>query len=188
MEKPAEHLTAGDMTLRRMRPEFADELHALIEDARDRLSPWLPWAAGQQLDGTRDYLEKSVTMWDDDVHYNYVIFWRGEMAGGCGLMTRQGPGRLEIGYWLGNAAEGHGVASTASRLLTEASFAIDGIEHVEIRHDALNERSGAVPARLGFTETSREPDEDRERITVIWELTRERFAELHRTSPNGQLS
>ena len=67
-----------------------------------------------------------------------------------GLMTRQGPGTIEIGYWVHVDEIGHGLATLASRALTNAALAIDGITTVYIRCDECNTRSAAVPRRLGY--------------------------------------
>jgi RimJ/RimL family protein N-acetyltransferase len=66
-------------------------------------------------------------------------------------MTRQGPGTIEIGYWVHVDEIGHGLATLASRALTNESLALPGITAVYIRCDERNTRSAAVPRRLGFT-------------------------------------
>jgi RimJ/RimL family protein N-acetyltransferase len=48
------------------------------------------------------------------------------------------------------SASGDG-ATRASRALTNAALALDGITTVCIRCDAANTRSAAVPRRLGFS-------------------------------------
>ncbi len=40
--------------------------------------------------------------------------------------------------------------TAVARSLTTAAFALDGISRVVIRCDAANERSAAIPKRLGF--------------------------------------
>jgi ribosomal-protein-serine acetyltransferase len=70
-------------------------------------------------------------------------------------MTRRGPGRLEIGYWVRTDRAGAGVATAAARLATEAAFGIDGIEVACIHHDAANAASGRVAEKLGYREVDR---------------------------------
>ncbi len=52
----------------------------------------------------------------------------GEVAGGIGYTLRQDVERIgaEVGYWLGRAFWGRGVATTALRLLTAHAFATHG--------------------------------------------------------------
>ncbi|MGY0236591.1 GNAT family N-acetyltransferase [Longispora urticae] len=174
--EPDETLTCEDVVLRRVRPEFADELHALIEDGREHIAHWMPWAVEQTYQDTVEFLARSVENWDSGENYNYSIFVDGRLVGGTGLMTRRGPGTLEIGYWLHPDAVGKGIVTRACRAQIAAAFALPGIERVEIVHDAANTRSGAVPARLGFTEVERVPAEQRSGnhtgLDVVWRLTR----------------
>jgi hypothetical protein len=65
---------------------------------------------------------------------------------------------LEIGYWLHPAFRGHGLATRAARLLTEAALAVPGVRAVEIRHDKANAASSAVPRRLGYTLVGEAPN------------------------------
>jgi ribosomal-protein-serine acetyltransferase len=87
---------------------------------------------------------------------------------------------LEIGYWLHPAFVGRGHATHLARLLTGASFTVDGIERVEIRHDVANVRSGAVPARLGFTLLRETPNAEPAPADAgtdrVWSVTREAWA------------
>jgi len=83
----------------------------------------------------------------------YGMFTRGgqDLLGGIGVHTRQGPGALEIGYWLTRAAEGRGYVHEAASELVRRSLAEPGTERAEIRCDPLNVRSVRVAERLGFT-------------------------------------
>jgi RimJ/RimL family protein N-acetyltransferase len=77
-------------------------------------------------------------------------FVNGEVAGGCGLHHRVGPGGLEIGYWTHPSFLRQGIASEAARTLTAAAFRVPEITYVEIRHDKANEASAGVPRKLGY--------------------------------------
>ena len=57
---------------------------------------------------------------------------------------------VEIGYWIRNRFEGRGLMTEAAALI--AAFAFDSLnaQRVRIRCAAENERSAAVPRRLGF--------------------------------------
>jgi RimJ/RimL family protein N-acetyltransferase len=66
------------------------------------------------------------------------------------LHDRVGAGGLEIGYWVHVGCTGRGVATVAAAALTRAALALDGVARVEIRCDAANLRSAAIPRRIGF--------------------------------------
>ncbi len=91
-------------------------------------------------------------------------------------MARIGPGGLEIGYWVHQAYVRRGLATAAAAALADAAFTLPGINHVEIVHDELNDASGSVPRKLGFTEMgSRSLDIEPEAgtgIGIVWRLTR----------------
>ncbi|WP_412540023.1 GNAT family N-acetyltransferase [Longispora sp. K20-0274] len=174
--EPSETLTWEDVVLRRARPAFATELYEVIEDGRPHIAAWMPWAVEQTYQDTVDFLAKATGDWESGEAYNYSIFVADRLVGGISLMTRRGPGCLEIGYWLHPAAVGRGTVTKASRALLDVAFAMPGIDRVEILHDAGNTRSGAVPARLGFTEVERMPTDrvtgNHTGLDVLWRLTR----------------
>lgn len=101
--------------------------------------------------------------WDDDWAAGgdaiYGVFTDGVVVGGCGLHRRRGPTVLEIGYWIHVDHVRRGYATDLARGLTDAAFAIDGIDRVEIHHDKANVWSGAVPRSLGFVAGPERPDE-----------------------------
>jgi ribosomal-protein-serine acetyltransferase len=91
-------------------------------------------------------------------------------------MRRIGPGGLEIGYWISRHHTGRGFVTKAVRLLVQEAFRI-GAERVEILHDVLNVRSGAVPERLGFTMVEQRPSDQpptsaTSGVDQLWRLPR----------------
>ena len=72
------------------------------------------------------------------------------VLGAIGLHRGAAPGTMEIGFWLCRSAEGRGIATEATRILTNLALTRLGAERVEIRCDSRNERSAAVPRRLGY--------------------------------------
>jgi RimJ/RimL family protein N-acetyltransferase len=138
-----------DVTLRRYTGDDLDALHTAIEESRDHLRPFMPWADGTRAD-TSDFLTAAIESWDAGTEFNYGIFDGGDVLGGCGLHARLGPGALEIGYWLRADATGRGIVTAAARALTEAAFDIADVDRVEIHCDEANVRSAAVPRRVGY--------------------------------------
>jgi ribosomal-protein-serine acetyltransferase len=151
MEIP-ETIHAGPITLQRWTVDRADDLDQAINESLPELIPFLPWAtADHDFDGTVDYLERSKAEWDRGENFNYGILTPdGDVVGSCGLMSRQGPGVLEIGYWVHSAHTGKGYATSATQALTEAGLLQPGIDRVEIHHDIDNPASGRIAAKAGF--------------------------------------
>ncbi len=178
METPPDRLRHADVELRRWRAADADLAFRLVSESLEHLAPWMPWAVESYgPDDSRDYLERCEESWADGSAFQYLILAGGAPAGSAGLMARIGDGGMEIGYWVHPAYTGHGVATAASAALTEAAFALPGIDRVEIHHDILNLASERVPAKLGYvaigTTTTRfdlAPGDSG--TTRVWRITR----------------
>ena len=174
--EPDEVITDGQVTLRRYREEDLDGLLRAVTESLDHLRPWMPWAANYTRQSAAEFLARSTRDWADGSEYNYAIITDGTLAGGCSLMTRIGPGGLEIGYWVHRDWTRRGLATAASAALVEQAFRLPGVDRVEIIHDELNVASGGVPRKLGFTEVGRRPLDFRppagSGTGVVWCLTR----------------
>ncbi|MEV7095796.1 GNAT family N-acetyltransferase [Amycolatopsis sp. NPDC051045] len=157
METPAETFRDGDLALTRWHPGDRTVLTAVVGGSLAHLGAWLIWATGGYTDDdSAEFLRLTVKRWESGEAYEYALAAGAELAGGVGVMTRDGG--VEIGYWLAPGFTGRGLMTRAVTLLIEEAFRL-GAGYVEIKHDELNVRSGAVPARLGFTKVREEPAE-----------------------------
>lgn len=178
--QPPTRLESDVVVLERVRPRHVDGVTAAIQASHDELRLWMDWMTDEPrtIEHTIEFVETSEREWEAGDAFNYAMTdpETDEVIGVCGLMTRAGPRRLEIGYWVRTDRAGAGVATSAATLLTEAGFAVDAIDIVEIHHDAANIASGRVPDKLGYTEALRrdvEIDSPGESgVEVIWEITR----------------
>jgi RimJ/RimL family protein N-acetyltransferase len=180
-ERPNELIEHAPVTLRRFRADDRDALFQAVTESLGHLRPWMPWAADYSLGSAEEYLAGSVKGWDEGTGYNYAVLTAipggsSALAGAVGLMTRCGPGGLEIGYWVHRAYTGRGLATAATAALVEEAFGLPGVDWVEIVHDELNTASGQIPRKLGFTEVERRPLDFRPAAGsgtgVVWRLTR----------------
>jgi ribosomal-protein-serine acetyltransferase len=146
----------------------------------EHLRPWMPWAVDFSRASQAEFLAGCERDWQSGAAFNYAILVDGVIAGSIGLMARIGPGGLEIGYWIHQAYTRRGLATACSAALVDQSFALPGIERVQIVHDELNVASGGIPRKLGFTEIERRPLDQRPPagtgVGVVWELTRAQWA------------
>ena len=157
METPAETFTRDEFSLTRW--SFADRasLPAVVSDSGAHLADWVFWAVGGYTDeDAAEFLRLTNENWEAGRAYDWAIRVGGAIAGGIGVMTREGG--VEIGYWLAEEFTGRGLVTRAASLLIEDAFR-RGAGYVEIKHDVANVRSGAVPARLGFSPARKEPAE-----------------------------
>jgi RimJ/RimL family protein N-acetyltransferase len=65
---------------------------------------------------------------------------------------------VELGYWLREDQTGRGLVTEASRAVLAMAATLPRLSLVEIRCDARNAPSAAVPQRLGFVLASTVPD------------------------------
>jgi len=102
MEKPAEipeTIDAGPITLQRWTVDLADDLDRAINESLPELMRFMPWAsADHDLEATTGYLVQSWGEWENGENFSYAMrTTQGQVVGGCGLMSRRGPGVFEIG-------------------------------------------------------------------------------------------
>lgn len=172
--RPPEQLSLNGITIRRWRLDDARGLDDAVTSSLDHLRPWMPWIAHEPLSIAERtaLLEQWLRSWDDGADFTYAITDREAIIGACGLHRRIATDGLEIGYWVRASRAGNGVATTAASALVSAAFAMDGVSHVEIHHDARNVASGRVPEKVGFTRMPDNADPNGGRVTVVWRLDR----------------
>ena len=168
---PSETLNADGLLLRRWRTGDASAVTSAVRESLPHLKQWMPWATEEyDRNASAEFIANSIRQWDDREAFNYGVYGAGRgVLGGVGLMTRQGPGILEIGYWVHVRHVRRGIATRAAAALTAAGLAVDGIDLIEIHHNVDNAASGAVPAKLGFTKLEERTTDSGERV-VVWQL------------------
>ena len=143
---------ADGVVLRPFTVDDVPNLVAAVNASLESLRPWMPWAQDEvTIEVQRDWQRGSAEQWREGVDFTYGIFGPGdEVLGGCGFHVRNGPGVLEIGYWLRSDQQGRGLMTQVAGRLTEVALAVEGCTRVEIHTDPANVRSAAVPQRLGY--------------------------------------
>jgi ribosomal-protein-serine acetyltransferase len=176
------------VTLVRAADVPADEFYAAIDASRAHLEPWMVWARGYVPRQADEFVVHVQQAWDSGQEFTYALVDEdGTVTGAVGLHRRIGEGGLEVGYWVRADRVRRGLATRAAAAVTDAAFALDGVDHVEIHHDEANEPSGRVPARLGFTEVARAPKEPEAPgcvgVEVVWRVTRGDWHAARRHAP-----
>lgn len=151
------------LLLRSWRPSDAPRLRTVLELNLDHLQRWIPEAVYTPVPVTdlEDRLRSYASDFAARRAWRFAMFAGepGELIGEASLFPRsirgRGPleeaDRVEIGYWLRADATGHGFATEATQALIAAGMRLSGVKCVEIRCDARNESSAAIPRRLGFS-------------------------------------
>jgi RimJ/RimL family protein N-acetyltransferase len=158
------------LTIRGPLPGDGKEIHAAVMESVDALRPWMPWAAGKILSAeeyeVRARQGQLKFLAREDLWMMPLLKGTNTIIGGTGLhRINWSVPRFEIGYWVRTGYARQGYISEAVAGLTDFAIETLGAKRVEIRCNALNERSAAVPRRLGFMHEATLRHEDRNHIT-----------------------
>jgi ribosomal-protein-serine acetyltransferase len=154
--KPRCRLRIGlseDCCLRVLEEADAQELYAVIDVNRDRLARWMPWAAGQTLEDTLAFIQRTREQMASNDGFQTAIVEDGGIVGVVGFHTVSWQHRsTSIGYWLAESAQSRGTMTRAVQALVDHAFGTWRLHRVEIRAAVENTPSRAIPQRLGFTQ------------------------------------
>jgi RimJ/RimL family protein N-acetyltransferase len=176
--RPPDRLAAGPVLLRRMRPEDAGDLAAVVGESLDHLRPWMPWATRDAADHRNQLarITEASELWESGTDYIYGIFAvggrggtasgrggrdgsaggdgaghaEGPLVGTIGLHRRAGEDVAEIGYWIAAAQTRRGYGTAAARAVTSLAVALPWVRQVQIHCDEANVASAAIPRKLGY--------------------------------------
>jgi ribosomal-protein-serine acetyltransferase len=142
---------AGGAVIRLWDEREAGALTDLIEENREHLTPWLPWAESHGLEESLEYLRRKRLQVEMNDGFEGVIELDGKLVGAAGFHRIDWVNRVtSIGYWLTEEAQGRGLMTATVRTLLDHAFGFWGLHRVFIEVVVGNERSKAIPERLGF--------------------------------------
>jgi ribosomal-protein-serine acetyltransferase len=142
-----------DVHLRLLGEADATELHRVIEKNRSHLADWMPWAAGQTLDGTIEFIRRGRRQLTENNGFQAVVVSESDFIGTIGFHSVDWANRsTSLGYWLDEGHQGRGVMTAAVRVLAAHALSAWELNRVEICAAVENRRSRAIPERLGFEE------------------------------------
>ena len=167
-------------------PQHGDgpEVNAAVRESWAELQTWMPWAAGEPptVEDSEANLREALAKFMMRQDMRLLLFLKGTntLVGSSGLHPRNWEvPYFEIGYWIRKRFMGQGYATEAALGVADFGFNVVGAKRIEIRCDALNERSAAVARRAGFVlEGTRRHDardhmSGRLRDTLVFALIRD---------------
>jgi RimJ/RimL family protein N-acetyltransferase len=90
--------------LRQLTADDAGAVARAVGESLEHLKPWMPWADQQSADEAfqRERISKLRLAAERDEEWGFGLFHGSDpsVLGCFGLMTRRGPGTIEIGYWI----------------------------------------------------------------------------------------
>lgn len=138
-----------------LRPLVAGDaaaVHALVVANRAHLDRWLRWSSVIRAPAdAADFIERFTGQLANGDGFHLGIWVGTALAGGCICWTVHRQDRnAEVGYWLGAAFLGRGLATAATRAVVGHLFAAEQLHRIELQCGVGNVRSRAVAERLGF--------------------------------------
>ena len=136
--------------------EYADaeELYALIDANRDYLARWMPFVS--QTYSTADslaFIRSAQRQLAENRGMQLAIVNGEALIGVAGFHRIDWVSRsTSIGYWLAEDRQGAGTMTLAAAAMVDHAFGVWELDRVEIRAGVENNRSRAIPERLGFRE------------------------------------
>jgi ribosomal-protein-serine acetyltransferase len=142
----------SDIELRLLEERHAPEVFALVNEDRAYLRQWLPWVDSTlSPDDSVAFIRASLEQFAAGDGITAGIWHRKRFSGVIGTHKIQKLNRkVELGYWLGQASQGHGIVTDGCRLMIMHLFEELELNRVEIHCAVSNLKSAAVPRRLGF--------------------------------------
>lgn len=153
-------------------------VYEAIKSSINELKPWLPFAQKEQS-------EQDVELNIREAHISFLkredlrllVFLKetGEFVASSGLHKIDWSiPKFEIGYWIDSRFSGNGYVTEAVKGISDFTFRELNAKRLEIRCDAKNTKSRAIPEKLGFTlegilkNDDRAPDTNQLRDTCIY--------------------
>ncbi len=123
-----------------------------IDQNREFLSVWLPFVEQtQNQEDTESFIQSVLTQPVETREEIFVIWYNNQFAGLIGLKdTDRINQKTEIGYWLIEKMTGKGIMKNSVEVLISYLFMNMKMNRVQIKCGVGNDKSSAVPKRLGF--------------------------------------
>jgi len=167
-----DHVEVEGLQVRTWHEADVPALAEAIADSLEHLRPFMPWIAQEPLDDPAR--AELVRGWEADRLAGgdamYGILRGTRVLGGAGAHRRIAADGVEIGYWLRADEARRGTMTRVVGALTSTLLAQPGITHVEIRTDAANLRSVAIPPRCGYRLVGPEPRTPQAPAETEWGL------------------
>ena len=149
---------AGGIAIRPLAPGDAPALHAAVRGSLASLSQWFPWAhPGYALADAESRIAHCLAARGNGEEFAFGIFAAdGELLGCTGLNQVDRAHRsANLGYWVGEAHRGRGMATNAAARVAAIGFGELGLVRIEIVTLPDNLASQRVAGKLGAVREGR---------------------------------
>lgn len=146
-----EYLTVNDhIHLQQLRLAHAGIIFETIDRDRKYLRRWLPFVdQTRKPEDTMTFIKQLQQNLRND--YVYTVWYKGDFAGLAGYKDSDPVNqRTEIGYWLAENMQGKGIMIQTVKKLVDFAFRNLNRNRVQIKVAVGNQKSSAIPEKLGF--------------------------------------
>lgn len=128
------------------------ELFRCIEENRDFLAIWLPWVGEVTRPAdTRRFLMNNLHSYRSGKGFSFAILEASHILGMIGFHGFDDQNKVtSLGYWLIEQATGHGLMTRCVLRCIDYAMMERNMNRLYIRCANRNNRSNAIPRRLGF--------------------------------------
>lgn len=151
-----------DLLLRTFKLEDADRLFYLVDSSRAQLREWLPWVdSTKSVDDSRKFIEAVIEDFKTEKSIELGIFYKEELVGVVATHAINKSNRhTSLGYWLATEYSGRGIMTEAVKALLNYLFTEKNMHRIVIKAATGNNKSKAIPERLGFKAEGIERDDE----------------------------
>lgn len=151
MKKQILHIT-HQLSMREIKRTDARLVFQTIQQHRIYLGEWLPFVAQTvKLEDSIEFIESILKVGESQREKVYCLFWEQHFCGLIGFRdTDRQSLKTEIGYWISEDYQRKGIATAATKFLTDTAFSNLGFKQVIIRCAEGNWKSRRIPEKLGF--------------------------------------
>lgn len=135
-----------------VQPSFAKDYLAIVNQQREDLAQYLPWAANA-CDKTffLTFINSSLHDYADGKSLTCAIVYEGQIVGNISFNKIDYKlSKASIGYWLSQKYRGRGIITKCVNSLIKIAFDELNLSKIEISVATTNLASRAVPERLDF--------------------------------------
>lgn len=146
-------LITNDTYMRLLEYRDAPAVFETLDSSRKNLEQWLPFISStRSSNDTLAFIKSALAQYAENNGMHLGIWVDQHLAGVIGLSYIDWPNRrTSIGYWLGTPYQGKGLMTHACRTLVDFLFSQYQLNRIEIQVALENQKSRAIPERLGFT-------------------------------------
>jgi RimJ/RimL family protein N-acetyltransferase len=140
------------IALRPYDTELATAMYQAARESLETVGPWMPWLHdGYSLEQAFVWAERQQRGFEERTEFEFAIIGDDDrFLGGIGLnnIDQLNP-RANLGYWVRAGEMGKGVATAATRLLVEWTFANTPLVRIEVVVSIENKASLRVAEKAG---------------------------------------